>query len=361
MKLLLLVALLPLAAHAWVKEMENGGGFQGDMILNPDQQKEAEEGKFTFGSIRTGLWTKRGETVTIPYTMDGTIGGSKKAQGALKGAFDDYHKFTCLRFVPRSNERAYIHFRTGGGCSSPVGMTGGQNRITLASGCWSRSTVIHEIGHSIGLHHEQSRPDRDSYIKVRWENIPDHIEYNFKKQSRDRVDSRGTKYDYRSVMHYGKTAFGSGKVTMQSIDPYFTDLIGVGAGFSDIDVKQINLMYKCPTYNGIVEKVKQTPACHDTSSYCEMMVLDRGCGSYNKKRCPFMCNQCTPEGGPNSRPIPTMGPVPTRGPVPTQGPNPGGDCKDQHTNCYRFKKHCRQSSWISHMKKYCARTCNYCN
>ena len=61
--------------------------------------------------------------------------------------------------------------------------------------------------------------------------------------------SRGTPYDYRSVMHYSKTAFGYyGKVIMETIDPYFQDLIGTNSGFSAIDIQQINLVYKCPPY-----------------------------------------------------------------------------------------------------------------
>jgi hypothetical protein len=330
--------------------MENGGLYEGDMILNPQQMAEARDGKFSFQGVKDRyLWTKRGDTVTIPYTMDSTISGSSKARNAIQKAIDDYHKYTCLRFIPRrNNERAYIYFRTGGGCSSPVGMTGRQNTVTLASGCWSRSTVIHEIGHSIGLHHEQSRPDRDSYIKVHWENIPSNIQYNFHKQSTDRVDSRGTVYDYRSVMHYGKTAFGSGKITMEAVDPYFKDLIGVGAGFSDVDVEQINKMYRCPKYNGVVEVVKQTPDCHDSSSYCEMQVWDYGC-SRMSYRCPFYCKKCTPSGGgPNPRPNPTQAPRPSA-------------CKDSHSNCAQYKKYCQTvaSGWKTWMGKYCKKTCGY--
>lgn len=366
LKYLPLVVLLPILTHAWTDEMEtNGPGhFEGDMILNPAQQKDAEDGKFTYGSINTNLWTKVGAYVTIPYTTDGTIGTSQKAMRAIKASFADYHQYTCLRFVERQGERAYVHFRHGGGCSSPVGMTGGQNRITLGTGCWARSTVIHEIGHTIGLYHEQSRPDRDDHLNIRWENIAKGLEYNFKKQRRDTWDPHGTPYDYRSVMHYGKTAFGRGKVTLETKSTYWRDLVGIGSGFSDIDVKQINLMYGCPEYKGIVEKVKQTPDCHDGTSYCEMMIQEHGCSvGWYARKCPFTCKKCTPGGGP-----PPTGPVPTRIPEPSKGPvtkppprtqSPGGDCKEI-SNCHEYAKWCGVASWKHFMERNCRRTCGLC-
>lgn len=57
-------------------------------------------------------------------------------------------------------------------CSSPVGYRyGRRNDISLGGGCQYLGTTMHEIGHSIGLYHEQSRPDRDRYVRIIWNNI----------------------------------------------------------------------------------------------------------------------------------------------------------------------------------------------
>ena len=44
-------------------------------------------------------------------------------------------------------------------------------QVSLASGCWDKGTVIHEVLHSLGFWHEQSRPDRDSYVRILTQNI----------------------------------------------------------------------------------------------------------------------------------------------------------------------------------------------
>ena len=69
------------------------------------------------------------------------------------------------------------------------------------------------------------------------------MSFNFNKQPADKINSMGTPYDYRSMMHYGKTAFGRGKTTIRTKQSYYQDKIGQRSGFSEIDKKQINLMY----------------------------------------------------------------------------------------------------------------------
>ena len=61
---------------------------------------------------------------------------------------------------------------TSSSCSSPVGYRyNRRNDISLGGGCQYLGTTMHEIGHSIGLYHEQSRPDRDKFVRIIWNNI----------------------------------------------------------------------------------------------------------------------------------------------------------------------------------------------
>lgn len=76
--------------------------------------------------------------------------------------------------------------------------------IILGSGC-VLGQIIHEIGHSIGFFHEQSRADRDQYVTVNWENIVDPNRNNVNFQTADiqiENDFLGVPYDIGSIMHY---------------------------------------------------------------------------------------------------------------------------------------------------------------
>jgi len=291
--LLILVALFcvyQLLQAEWVHEMENQKLFQGDMVLDPDEF-EKDWNKVTYASIKGGRWP-----LTIPYRIESSIGSS--GVRAIGYAIENYHKYTCLRFKKRTNERTYVSFYRGGGCSSPVGYRSGRvNRISLGSGCWHTGIVMHEIGHTIGLYHEQSRPDRDQYVKINFNNVQNGMGYNFNKMTSRSIDSLGTPYDFRSMMHYGSTAFGGGRRTIETRNPANQRLIGQRGGFSEIDVKQINLMYCSGKIPATLPPPTKAP-CKNYHQKCqewanrnpsECKVNPR----YMLRWCPLSCKVCS--------------------------------------------------------------------
>lgn len=165
---------------------------------------------------------------------------------AVLQAISHWQKYTALRFVEinsknRPDYRDYLTFVPASGtiCSSYVGRQGGRQEVNLSPRCTNMNTV-HEIGHAIGLWHEQSRADRDNYIRIVWENIDDEHRYNFDQHLTDGRDFGD--YDYQSIMHYGAYAFSkNGKKTLVPIDE--TIEIGQRNQLSEKDIAAVAAMY----------------------------------------------------------------------------------------------------------------------
>lgn len=368
---------------AWVKEMENPGLYQGDMELDPDQLQAVRNGKFSFGSTKNSekIWPRdeNGE-VTIPYYIESSLGRERQAVDEIKASIEQYHKYTCLRFVPWRRGQNYISFYKGQGCSSPVGRNNGRgNRISLSSGCWWRATIMHEMGHSLGLHHEQSRPDRDRYVQIMTHNIHSGTLFNFKKKSYSEVDSLGSPYDYLSMMHYSWNAFAIDRKqpSIKTADPRYQYLIGQDNGFSQTDIDQLNKLYKCDgTYPTLPPFQFPPKGCYDTGGACgkgkhEGQCTDRRWQTYMRRECRWTCRFCGGEGGkPDTGKPLTFPPVTTDSqPRTTQGPkptptNPTGICRDRVIDCRFHGKHrCNgsSSSWRKFMARSCRKYCGFCN
>ena len=158
-------------------------------------------------------------------------------------AISHWEAKTNLKFVKRKNQKNYIYFTPGSGCSSFVGMTGGRQNINLAPGCTTGST-IHEIGHAIGLWHEQSRVDRDDYITVNYDNVKNGYDHNFKTYFERGLDGKeySSMLDFNSIMLYSSYAFSkNGKPTITKKDgsTYKTKRNRL----SKADVAGVNIMY----------------------------------------------------------------------------------------------------------------------
>ena len=87
-----------------------------------------------------------------------------------------------------------------------VGKRGGQQTLNLQpNGCMSSRTIQHEFIHALGMYHMQSRPDRDQYVTIHFDNIQSGKEHNFQLLS-DTL-TFNTNYNARSFMHYPSWGF----------------------------------------------------------------------------------------------------------------------------------------------------------
>ena len=98
-------------------------------------------------------------------------------------SWSSLQKFPNSHRPKKSGDRQYISINPGRGCSSAVGKQGRRQTMSLGRGCVSDGTIVHEFVHAIGFHHEQTRPDRDKYVKINFQNIRRANSFNFQKQS----------------------------------------------------------------------------------------------------------------------------------------------------------------------------------
>jgi len=272
--------------------LENPDLYEGDMILTTDQRMAAEMGldvddPLGRGSTKNRQWPK-GE---MAYVIDSSLSRDSRAMDAIRQGMEEWTSKTCIRFKKRTNERAYANFKLGSGCSSYVGRTGGRQDINLARGCWHRGIVAHEIGHALGFYHEQSRPDRDEFVTIMWDNIIERNKFNFNKYNRGTIDSLGTKYDYGSVMHYGGRAFSkNGRPTIVAKTSGVT--LGQRNGISAIDAQQMNLLYKSTCQGGGGVGGGGGGNCEDKNDSCRWWTRYCRNNNYVKANCKKTCKLC---------------------------------------------------------------------
>ncbi len=118
------------------------------------------------------LWTNG----RVAWAVDAGVPNQQR----ITDAITHLQQNTGIRFTQRTSANQaswpnWIQIRSNGTAtfsSSAIGMRGGQQNLMLADAHpWP--ILVHEFLHALGVYHEQSRSDRDSFVEIKWDNIQD--------------------------------------------------------------------------------------------------------------------------------------------------------------------------------------------
>ena len=217
--------------------------FQGDIILEKVDQIDPQRALPSFGiDYAQYLWLKVGSQYQIPYVIASGSGDLTNLNTAL-AQFNS--TFSNIQFVARTTQTDYVNFdfdpnNFSGQCEAIVGRAGGEQQVG-GSGACTVATILHEMGHTVGLWHEQSRPDRNAYVSVNYGNLIKGSIGNF-NQIYDNAQTFGTYFDYASIMEYPAFSFSrNGGPAIETIPAGIP--LSNQTGYSAADIDGVERLY----------------------------------------------------------------------------------------------------------------------
>lgn len=206
--------------------------YQGDLMVSEDHLK-ANNGQVSLEDVK--YWT----TGVVPYLLDERIAVQSKE------ALRELSEATRWKFIPRTNEKDYVYLRHSdlGGCQSYLGREGGEQTIELSETC-SKGQVLHELLHTLGFLHEQSREDRDYYLTIIWEKIEANKRNQFVKLPAAVSQPVDVPFDFDSLLLYPSTAFSADKKSLTILRNDGQALIANRDKLSELDIKKADLLFE---------------------------------------------------------------------------------------------------------------------
>ena len=207
--------------YTWVPGKDGKGKaiYQGDILLdNVKDSPNSPQGESLGVAYSSYLWPPVNGVSQIPYTIDPSSGDLTNLNTAISQFNSTFAGL--IQLVPYTNQSDYINFdfdpnNTSGTCEAYEGRVGGEQTVG-GSGTCTVATILHEMGHTVGVWHEQSRPDRNTYVNVNYGAVI-KASRSFFDQFLDN-DQELTPYDYASVMEYPAFSFSrNGEPCIESI------------------------------------------------------------------------------------------------------------------------------------------------
>ena len=200
---------------------------EGREFVEVDDMRFAVSSTAPNSAAEGNLWTGG----NVFYIFD--AGVTETNRQAWRDAAAQWSASAAVTFSEGTGSGNYINVQSSTVNNSYMGMIGGPQTMNISN--WTYKFIIaHEIGHALGLMHEQSRPDRDSFVYIYWSNIQSGAENNFYLEAGTVYGA----YDFDSVMHYRKNAFSTnGLDTIEPVPAYsvYLDSIGQRTHLSSLD------------------------------------------------------------------------------------------------------------------------------